>query len=374
MAWYRIRHLHMGFQNDMTSATIDSATATYGYDPSGLRDSRTFDSTTTHYTWTWGSGLPVILCDGSTHFIYGNGRIMATDGSGNVEAYYLYDGLGSVANVTDANGDVLVTYTYDAFGGIRTQSAASDNYWTFTGEQTDEESGFQYLRARYYDVEIGRFISNDPLGGGYPYAGSNPVNATDPTGLCPAGAATSWASSDGSTACYDGNMQLLSCTGVCPNANFHLSSPNTITEAEFQADLNARAAPIDKASKSTVVVVGEAKAAGKAPPGSTSVVKITAPNTGEGLCPDSEYECEVLIGDEAHGIMECYEHHGLIPAEECFQRLEMFTAGVGTILLGYAMIKIGCATIILCPAGIVAGGAAVTAGLVMIYTAIIPWR
>jgi hypothetical protein len=53
-------------------------------------------------------------------------------------AFDLYDGLGSVANVTDEAGDVLVTYTYDAFGGIRTQSASSDNYWTFTGEQTDE--------------------------------------------------------------------------------------------------------------------------------------------------------------------------------------------------------------------------------------------
>src|SRR5439155_18722074 len=60
------------------------------------------------------------------------------------------------------------------------------NYSLFTGEQRDGDSGLYYLRARYYDPAIGRFPSHDPLPTGnlYAYAGNNPVNFVDPSGLC----------------------------------------------------------------------------------------------------------------------------------------------------------------------------------------------
>lgn len=54
--------------------------------------------------------------------------------------------------------------------------------------------GYQYLRARYYDPGTGRFISKDPFSGAlerpqtltaYPYVQNNPVNFTDPSGMCP---------------------------------------------------------------------------------------------------------------------------------------------------------------------------------------------
>ncbi len=58
------------------------------------------------------------------------------------------------------------------------------------GEQTDDSTGLQYLRARYYDMETGRFISRDPmahspawLANPFGYTTGNPVNATDPSGL-----------------------------------------------------------------------------------------------------------------------------------------------------------------------------------------------
>jgi len=52
----------------------------------------------------------------------------------------------------------------------------------------DEENGLLYMRARYYDPEVGRFINKDPIGfeGGinfYSYVGNNPVNYSDPKGL-----------------------------------------------------------------------------------------------------------------------------------------------------------------------------------------------
>jgi RHS repeat-associated protein len=70
---------------------------------------------------------------------------------------------------------------------IRSQSGpgASVNHWLFTGEQHDADSELYYLRARYYDPESGRFLSRDPLPGGQPYAyaGGNPINRVDPSGL-----------------------------------------------------------------------------------------------------------------------------------------------------------------------------------------------
>jgi RHS repeat-associated protein len=108
--------------------------------------------------------------------------------------YRLTDGLGSTVNLCDASGSVLVTYAYDAFGAIRSQTGSSANYWQFTGEQRDEESGFDYLRARYYDPEVGRFLGQDPAGGGYAYSLNNPANLTDPTGMVPAGTCLTFSS------------------------------------------------------------------------------------------------------------------------------------------------------------------------------------
>ena len=58
----------------------------------------------------------------------------------------------------------------------------------FAGREYDSESGLYYMRARYYDPALGRWISEDPIGiagglNGYAYAGNDPVNGRDPSGL-----------------------------------------------------------------------------------------------------------------------------------------------------------------------------------------------
>jgi RHS repeat-associated protein len=92
---------------------------------------------------------------------------------------------GDTPLIFSATGSVVTTYRYDAFGAVRSQSSPHDNRWLFAGEQRDAESGYDYLRNRYYDPEVGRFLSVDPVTADrYVYAGANPVSRIDPLGLC----------------------------------------------------------------------------------------------------------------------------------------------------------------------------------------------
>ena len=71
--------------------------------------------------------------------------------------YYLTDGLGSTMALTDAAGDVGTAWDYDVFGAVRNLTGSQPNDFTFAGEQSDP-NGLDFLRARYYDPEVGRCV------------------------------------------------------------------------------------------------------------------------------------------------------------------------------------------------------------------------
>ena len=107
------------------------------------------------------------------------------------EGFAHTDGLGSTRVITDKVGLVTDRYTYDAFGGLLNQTGTFGNSFQFAGEQRDSATGLDYLRARYYDPSLGRFISKDAFPGylddpmsqhDYQYAHANPVSNTDPSG------------------------------------------------------------------------------------------------------------------------------------------------------------------------------------------------
>jgi RHS repeat-associated protein len=86
---------------------------------------------------------------------------------------------------------VTDTYEYDAFGNAVKKTGATPNNYLYRGEQYDSDIGLYYLRARYYNPNTGRFLSNDPEEGEakdpktlhkYLYAGGDPMNRIDPTG------------------------------------------------------------------------------------------------------------------------------------------------------------------------------------------------
>ena len=105
--------------------------------------------------------------------------------------YYQLDHLGTPIAAHNAKGEAVWTAEYEAWGRIR-QETVSDGLkanipFRFQGQYYDEESGLHYNRFRYYDPEIGRFVSQDPIGlmGGinlFEYA-PNTTRWIDPLGL-----------------------------------------------------------------------------------------------------------------------------------------------------------------------------------------------
>ena len=107
------------------------------------------------------------------------------------KAYYLYDGRGSVANLTSQRGASMVYYEYIIYGEADASRAGVHNPYRHNAEYTDAVTGLQYLRARYYDPETSRFMTkdtylgeiNDPLSRSlYTYTRNNPINLIDPSG------------------------------------------------------------------------------------------------------------------------------------------------------------------------------------------------
>ncbi len=79
--------------------------------------------------------------------------------------WYLTDRLGSITGVTDSNGNLLNSTQYDSYGHILIQSnpIAADQL-AFAGREFDAESGLYYYRSRYYNPDLGRFLSEDSIG------------------------------------------------------------------------------------------------------------------------------------------------------------------------------------------------------------------
>jgi RHS repeat-associated protein len=108
-------------------------------------------------------------------------------------AWYHCDALGTPLELTDSNGQLAWSADYQAWGQVSQQRSewADQHLLTnplrFQGQYHDVETGLHYNRHRYYDPQVGRFISKDPIGllGGlnlYAYA-PNPVGWVDPWGL-----------------------------------------------------------------------------------------------------------------------------------------------------------------------------------------------
>ena len=132
-------------------------------------------------------GLPLLLKEGATSYVYGPGGLPLEriDAAGAVA--YCPDHRRPAHGRRGAAGAVVGTFSYDAYGKPTASTGSVSTPFGFAGEYADAETGFVYLRARYYDPATGQFISRDPLvaltRSAYGYADGNPLNGTDPMGL-----------------------------------------------------------------------------------------------------------------------------------------------------------------------------------------------
>ena len=178
----------------------------YSYDENGIRTRKTIGNTVTDYyyngTLLMGTVKTTTNSDGSTttsklRFSYdADGKVVAVNYNGNYY-YYLRNAQSDIVKLIDKTGATVVEYTYDSWGKLLSTSGSlastlgKNNPFRYRGYVYDEETGFYYLQSRYYNPEVGRFISADVLlstGQGvlghnaYAYCGNNPVMGYDPYG------------------------------------------------------------------------------------------------------------------------------------------------------------------------------------------------
>lgn len=168
----------------------------YDYDASGMRVKRATGSEAVEYVLDDGHVLQEADGAAPAHpgyrrYHYGYGPLSVTDTNG--KRFIQTDALGSPTDLTSTSGAIASVRKYDAWGSYRNDSAptAADEKLGYTGHQYDPETGLVYARARYYDPEVGEFISRDSYEGKtedspslhrFAYAQANPLRYTDPTG------------------------------------------------------------------------------------------------------------------------------------------------------------------------------------------------
>jgi RHS repeat-associated protein len=72
--------------------------------------------------------------------------------------------LGTPQEMTDEEGNLAWQAQYKAWGEAILVVEKMRNPLRFQGQYFDHETGLHYNRFRYYDPEVGRFISKDPIG------------------------------------------------------------------------------------------------------------------------------------------------------------------------------------------------------------------
>ena len=175
--------------NRLSSHNNGAMAASYAYNANNLRASKTVNNTKTDFVWNGQNLAAESTGSGVNTYTYDITGIHITSRNGTVMSY-IKDSHGSVIRTADASGNAMqeaeYRADYDAFGN--SYQGSRNTPFGYCGEYVDSESGNVYLRNRYYDPALGRFITEDPAQDGlnwYVYAGNNPVIMIDPWGLAP---------------------------------------------------------------------------------------------------------------------------------------------------------------------------------------------
>jgi RHS repeat-associated protein len=185
------------------AAIAGGSTASYLYDASGKRLSTTSGGTVTRFGYDLGGHL-ITESNGvsgqlSRAYVWlGDLPVAQVEKTGAV--YYIHtDQQGTPQKLTNASKAVVWARSQQPFGETASITGTASNNLRFPGQFADSPTGLNYNLNRDYDPSLGRYIEADPIGlaGGinqYGYVGQNPVNASDPLGLCADADGDGWAS------------------------------------------------------------------------------------------------------------------------------------------------------------------------------------
>ncbi len=175
------------------------STSSYQYDSLGRRVAKQSEikDQTDHKRFLW-QGLRMLREESpgqSSLYIYEPGsyaplaRVDEKEGEVENKVYYFHtDQIGTPLEMTDAEGQIVWQAKYRAWGSVEKLVVNEvEQNLRFQGQYFDVETGLHYNTFRYYDPEIGRFITQDPIGleGGFNLYGycRNPTAWVDPLGL-----------------------------------------------------------------------------------------------------------------------------------------------------------------------------------------------
>ena len=155
------------------------------YDGDGNRIVRTQGGSTTRYlvddlTPTGYTQVAEEVVNGAVTAQYTYGRMRISQNRSGVLSYYGYDGSASVRELFSDTGAITDTYDYDAFGNTVARTGSTVNEFLYRGEQFDSALGLYYLRARYYQPQTGRFLTEDKFEGQELLEGSSPLRERRP--------------------------------------------------------------------------------------------------------------------------------------------------------------------------------------------------
>lgn len=163
--------------------------ATYLYDSNNYRIQKTdSEGKVTKYIFDiYGNCIEEIYEDTpSVNYVFMNNRHLARVSDGNT-LFYGLNNVGSTVLLTDSQGNPVWNGDITPYGDDQ-ETTSNIETVKYTGKTIDEDTGLYYFNARWYDPNLGRFTTEDPIRAGtnwFIYCNNNPLMFIDPTGLDP---------------------------------------------------------------------------------------------------------------------------------------------------------------------------------------------